>query len=427
MNRQQREAAKARHASIHQSHVEKNAQRAAREAALETAIAAAKARSAAEKRGIARRDEHDPLLAMVPLGLKTPAFFELARVVEDRAPRLLDAEILRALAFVAALPAVRDVSAWAPQGKSRTTLFRSLVAHLLARYPMPAILWNAFFENDAGQFAPLVAHVAAGGSLAVFARESFPVPLTRAMCHELLATPATYGFLDAIRLVQARAAGAPRRLFEAWRKAAPARSIGTDEDEAFWFTVLAWLAKAAMLDMSQVGPICDYIRHRRGEDPAFSMKGRSVVALLRAMQSWHGALTSRERFHFVAYAASGLREADFTDMVRHEPDGSAVREQWHVREILSSRALFDEGERMEHCVYSYGWQIERGIVSIWSITMHDGRGPTGTWAMVTVEVDNAKRQVVQARGKHNRPMTTRERSVLGRWAGMNGLTLALDG
>jgi hypothetical protein len=59
------------------------------------------------------------------------------------------------------------------------------------------------------------------------------------------------------------------------------------------------------------------------------------------------------------------------------------------------------------------------------MTLEDGRGETGVWAMLTIEVRNEIRRVVQARGRFNRTATSEEHAVLMRWAGMNGLEVAL--
>ncbi len=68
-------------------------------------------------------------------------------------------------------------------------------------------------------------------------------------------------------------------------------------------------------------------------------------------------------------------------------------------------------------------RVARGEVSIWSVTMEDGRGETGNWRMVTVEVHNASKRVVQARGRHNRLVTPAERRILERWAALSALTV----
>lgn len=63
------------------------------------------------------------------------------------------------------------------------------------------------------------------------------------------------------------------------------RAVQSREDETFWLSVLAFLAKNPMLEPSQISPLVDYISHRRREDVNFSMKGRSVLALLHNMKN----------------------------------------------------------------------------------------------------------------------------------------------
>jgi len=76
---------------------------------------------------------------------------------------------------------------------------------------------------------------------------------------------------------------------------------------------------------------------------------------------------------------------------------------------------------MQHCVYSYAQYIQKGQTSIWAMTLEDGRGETGRWAMLTIEVRNPSRAVVQARGRFNRAATSEEHGILLAWAGRNGL------
>jgi hypothetical protein len=96
---------------------------------------------------------------------------------------------------------------------------------------------------------------------------------------------------------------------------------------------------------------------------------------------------------------------------------------WRIEEVLTGKELAAEGRRMGHCVYSYAWAIERRQTSIWTMTLEDGQGTTGRWAMLTIEVRNESRAVVQARGRFNRAATSAEHRILVRWAGQNGLSV----
>ena len=108
------------------------------------------------------------------------------------------------------------------------------------------------------------------------------------------------------------------------------------------------------------------------------LSGRSVAALLRGMLDWH------------------------RDLAKTWPPKAAA---WAT------------------LVYSYVWAIERRQTSIWTMTLEDGQGTTGRWAMLTIEVRNEARAVVQARGRYNRSATSAEHRILLRWAGQNGLSV----
>jgi PcfJ-like protein len=403
VNQRQREEAKARYAAQRQ------------------------ARSAAQARLLAERAQREAEIGRA-FGKPAPRPGEWAPpmvrdVMVAKAPRLLASRHRDAVTRLVALPALRSIHDWSPRGKGADTLFRSLAAHLLARFQVPAIVWNAFHDDNAAQLVGLAAHVAAGGSLYDYVKEKFPIPLTRKMCHELLATPAEYRLLDAIRRVQARAAGADVRFFSAWRTTRYAQQVGSATDEAFWSTVVVWFAKIPMLDPAEIGPLFDYIDHRHREDPLFSMKGRSALVLLRGMREWHGNQTKELAITGRVFPTSGFTYAEYTD-VRREPKG-VIRELWQIKEVLTAKALADEGRRMGHCVYSYAWRIEKGDTSIWSVQMEDGQGETGRWHMVTLEVRNDLRRVVQARGRFNRAMTPQEVRIVRRWVGANNLSVTV--
>jgi hypothetical protein len=179
-----------------------------------------------------------------------------------------------------------------------------------------------------------------------------------------------------------------------------------------------------MLDPGEVAPLVDYIDHRRREEPGFTMKGRSPLAMLRAMKEWHGNLTKERAVSGKVFQRSGFAPLDFPSS-RREAGGGVIKERWSIAELLTARTLAEEGKRMGHCVYSYAWRIEKGDTSIWSVKMEDGLGETGRWHMVTLEVRNDLRRVVQARGRFNRAMTSREHAIVGQWAGMNNLKISL--
>jgi PcfJ-like protein len=345
--------------------------------------------------------------------------------VVERAPRLMRPHTLAALKLIAEASWIRPPSEWRPSGKGEQRLFRSLCEHVLARYRMPPVLWSAFTATtDAPALARVAVHVAAGGSLYAAVKSGLlPVPLTRGMCHDLLARRGEAGFLDAVRRAQVRAAGGDARLHRAWVATRAGRRLHDGAGEAFWFTVLVWLGANPMLPAAEVGPLVDYIDHRREEDPGFSMKGRSVLALMRGMREWHGDLARQSAASGRVFPPSGFQPMDL-DRSRRGVVGRRVVEIWHVREVLDARTLADEGRAMRHCVFSYARSIEREQCSIWTLTLEDD---TGHWRRLTIEVRPALRQIVQARGRFNRMPEPHDRRALDEWAVRNDLQVCLGG
>jgi hypothetical protein len=384
------------------------------------------ARSAAMHAALTRgRETSAQAVARLLAGTRrTPQLDVLLGVVAERAPRLLAEETLAALTLLSQADWVRPPATWRPAGKAPDRLFRGLAEHVLGRYRVPPFVWTAFTAGEAAPIlAPVAGHVAAGGSLhrAVISG-LMPVPLTRAMCHALLTGPGEPRFLDTVRKVQVKAAGGDVRLFRAWIATRAGGRLHGREDEVFWQTALAWFCANPMLPSADVGPLVDYIAHRRDESPGFAMKGRSALALLRGMREWHGLLAQERHVSARVFKPSGFQPMDL-DRSRRDRLGRRILEVWHVREILDARALADEGRAMHHCVYSYARAIAAGQCAIWTLTLRDD---AGHWRRLTIEVRPAQRQIVQARGRFNAMAEPRERLALEAWATRNQLAVSLD-
>jgi hypothetical protein len=177
----------------------------------------------------------------------------------------------------------------------------------------------------------------------------------------------------------------------------------------------------SMLPQSEVAPLVDYIEHRRVEVPDFAIRGRSVLAMMREMQQWHGQLAKEKAALGRTFTPSGLQPMDI-DRSRRDVRGNRLIEIWHVREILESKVLADEGRAMSHCVLSYARRIESGECSIWTLTFEDN---TGLWRRLTIEVRPPLRQIVQARGRFNRLPEPRDLLALAAWASRNKLQVCL--
>ncbi len=341
--------------------------------------------------------------------------FSFLKEVERKAPKLLDKEYVEAVLVLSKSSHKRDIKDWVPRGKGKMTQFVSLAEHVWASYPVPKFLWSAFWERDVIYIYPIVQRIAAGESFAKMCQNgSFPLPLTKKQCHDFLNSSADISFVKALRKVQIQKYNGSERLLQAWMNNEIGNRLRIYLNEEFWDSVLAWLCKNPMFDLTQLGPLIDYIRHRRRQDKDFSMKGRSVLAMIRGMHEWHGELTKQKTFNESNYDPSGFKNGKW-EVTKKERTGHS-HEIWKIEEILTSKDLYKEGSTHNHCVASYSESIVSGSVSIWSMSCNGER-------KITIEVRNQSRKIVQARGKFNRMYDNEEYKYMLNWAQDNGLSI----
>ncbi|MEQ1504386.1 MAG: PcfJ domain-containing protein [Myxococcota bacterium] len=301
---------------------------------------------------------------------------------------------------VAGHPWHRPPDTWVGEGP--------LVDHLLraVRYPLPAFLYplgGAPLEGsvaaEVDRAVGLLAFTGGGGALT--AAPGLP-PLSRKAAHLLWTGPAAESVALAVRAAQVAAVGGPDWLVHALARTALGRFVA---DEAWWGGIVAWLAaNAAALDQAvdraALGGIVDWLGATRATPT-------SVSRMVRDHQQWHrsqgfgAGLTG-------PLPRSGLGGARAVDA----DDGA----RWSFVELCALEALALEGRSLRHCVATYAPVVRSGKSSIWSMR-------TEGLPVLTLEVWNADRAVVQIRGLGNRRATPTELRVIDRWAAAVGLTV----
>lgn len=349
-----------------------------------------------------------------------------------RAPKLNDPSFKSVFNFIASHePWVRPLEDWRPKGKAAPTQMKSLLRHLVVKYPVPEFLYDAVLDQRTEIHhwgIPLFVHLARGGSMNAAVsgvpgrlkletpRILMPVPLTKKMCHVFLQTTSEYNLITAVRRAQILVHGGSRRLLEAICQTRLGQGMG--ENEEFWAGVLQWFCQQPMLAPSQVGPILDWLgnahAHAVAERKTFTMKGRTAVSVIREVERWHGELAKAKAAGNECYLPSGLAPF-FEEKKIKLPGGAHHMEPWAIVELLSSRELLAEGKALSHCVYSYGHWIRSGRTAIWSLRVDGSR-------LLTIEVDRPTRRVVQVRGRSNRMPVEAEMVCIRRWATANNLT-----
>ena len=158
------------------------------------------------------------------------------------------------------------------------------------------------------------------------------------------------------------------------------------------------------------------------------MKGRSFPALQMRVHEWHTQLAREAKSASKRWPASGIEAYQEA----RESGAEGKTGTWTIQELLDGKALYEEGRVMRHCVYTYVRDCLSGGTSIWSLRWIREGEEARPRRLLTIEVNNARRAVVQVRGhcnqtlgadRGNAGMKTAE-AVLRRWAGEQRLSLA---
>jgi len=330
---------------------------------------------------------------------------------------------------------------WKPDSHSSRRQFGTLARHLLARYEVPAFLDAAWFLGDdlRGQrHQDWCLHIGAGRNIRTAA---LPIHLTKRAAHLFLQAPRDLPVEAALRWAQALALGGDEPLA---RALIATRLADLQEDEPFWQSVIFFFINNPMLDFARIGAVVDFVHHRRFvavetpgpegapprmaiPEPEFSMKGRTGIALLRRVEEWHRDLARESKRAPLEWPSCGIGGLSWT----YRDAAAKLDITWTIEEQLSSRALQEEGKEMRHCVASYAQSCARGAISIWSLRVREGAASASRRVM-TIELQNAKRTITQARGRCNKspgekrssPRLTNAPAVVRRWASEQGLTVA---
>ncbi len=388
----------------------------------ETALAQLHAHCVARRPAAERLHTHAWLLALAARRATVLARPELSRTLADigRAyPRRL-----------------REVANWQPPSKNPFRQVESLIRHLFDQYgDVPAWVvagWTTTWPvgpNLGFSAVALTLHLGAGLSLRSF--RGWPVPLTKRLEHEMRQAPAGCTPLEALRYGQLAARGTLDWLGPALQT--PLNQVLTATDEQFWMGVVDFFAAAPFADPRRLPAVSAWIFQRRTvgtatepAQPGFSLRGRTIGAVLAATERWELTQPRHERenprFEVVRVrtlgevwdAAERWVGLPVPGFAGADERGRPVR----ITQLLSRAELVAEGQALGHCVASYAYSCARGRCGIFSLTVAGERA-------LTIEV-SAQRFVAQVRGRHNRRLTADERHWLVLWLGEARLTFAKE-
>jgi roadblock/LC7 domain-containing protein len=306
----------------------------------------------------------------------------------------------------------RDPFEWKWNYYNQDRQFSSFVKHCFAKYKVPSFLESAWMEEN--NYAEWYIWIGAGKSIRK--RNDLPIQLTKKASHVFLNDSGNHLTIDLIlRKSQVLGMGGDERL----ANAIIASVIGRNRflNEAFWSTVIRFFVNNPMIENNTISEIIDYLDFRYREDETFSMKGRTITALIRQSDEWHVQFRST---HFqpakLNWSPSGVNE--FSKEKGLDNDWK----KYTIVELLNGKELATEGRKMRHCVYTYANDCFDKSCAIFSLRMIDASETSFTLA--TIEVQLTKRTIVQAKAKCNEKPTKEAFEIMKAWAKKENLRIS---
>jgi hypothetical protein len=323
---------------------------------------------------------------------------------------------------------IRTWDSWKPNSYNAKRQFSSLVRHLFAKYPVPILFDQVWFKINNQEHEWFIA-IAQGQNIVKAPGFLDAFPITKKMAHYFMQAPDTFDFKEALRYGQIKSFGGNDRLVQALKNTSVFRTY-IKKDNDFIVSLIKFFIDNPMLDMTQIGPIVDYIWNQKfsvrnhivnGQveqqnpiQPNFSMTGRTVDTLLAQVERWHRQLGKEKKGSNLIWDHWDRNDFELIE-------GSIEKHNqkiWRIQQLLSSKELSVEGRYMRHCVASYATSCFRGSSSIWSLSIETN---LGVEKLITIEVGKSPMRIYQTRGKHNRFPIGREKDIIRRWADKEGI------
>ena len=172
------------------------------------------------------------------------------------------------------------------------------------------------------------------------------------------------------------------------------------------------------IKISDIEDVYDFISYKKREDDNFTIlgKGYNFKTLIKKNIDWHYELNRMKRTG--EYKWDGL---DVPNQFINNEDNEYIY-TWKFNQILNSKDLQKEGNKMNHCVYSYLRLCKENtcyIFSLSSTTMRKSNHLMNEKNNLTIEI--RERQIYQVRGYSNREAKPQEIKAIILWCNKNNI------
>jgi dephospho-CoA kinase len=164
---------------------------------------------------------------------------------------------------------------------------------------------------------------------------------------------------------------------------------------------------------NEISDFSDFLKNKyiaTGKD--FDFNGISWKDLKRLSDEWHMSLRLKKERGLQKKLDTRWNKSTVKDFIYREKG-----ETWTIKEITSGKLLYDEGEDMDHCVFSYLQDCITGKCFIFSVSSM-AENDTDEKRIATVEVSEDLK-LRQVSGRYNSFVNEKTKIVIMQWADEN--------
>ena len=164
--------------------------------------------------------------------------------------------------------------------------------------------------------------------------------------------------------------------------------------------------------------ICDYFKAEiiKSNRQIYSFKGRTWHSLKRICNEWHRAMQMPQK----------LKENNINKHWNKFPfiNKNVINDKgktWKFTQITTGKLLYEEGEYMHHCCFTYIDQCINGDCAIFSLRCYEKEKIIDEKS-ATLEITNDN-FLIQARGQFNNELDKETMEIIYRWREENGIKI----
>ncbi|MFK7774536.1 MAG: PcfJ domain-containing protein, partial [Saprospiraceae bacterium] len=319
----------------------------------------------------------------------------------------------------------RSLESWKmPKSKNDSVIFKSLFCHLLIAYKIPNAVDDTieqfirFYLTIESKEVEIMFHVIKGKGIHKFPR--LKLEMNSKMNFLLNHAPPHFNLPKSMWWAKIKSMGASNsiaaKLVDNFYI-----QIETEWDE--WYDdLIFFINRFPDISKNDLKNILDFIiaQKKNGIDiyvkdceeeawvpalfPEFKFKGRTVTSVLKYVEKWRTYVQLAKEA-----GAGGEFKISSIQSMRIKQGKRLIR----IRQIINLKNLALEGNKMNHCVASYAGECLSGTSSIWSMNEILTIGKMKR--LITIEVQEKTKKILQASGNSNRGLHEMEKRWLKKW------------